>query len=113
MIHPCADACRLAELDAEIQRLEQEAAKWKSLTDANANLVEVCNRQRERLEKENQQLLNDCNAWAQEVKKEQRLSFRDQVAKLEKELAESQAREEVLRDFIFDYDLTLPQTTRG
>lgn len=73
MIHPCASgACRLTEVEELIERLE----------------------------KENQQLLDDCNAWAQEVKTEQRLSFRDQVAKLEKELLETRAREEKLRDAI-------------
>lgn len=29
MIHPCADACRLAELDAEIKRLEKENVRFR------------------------------------------------------------------------------------
>ncbi len=45
----------------------------------------------EQLERENQQHLDYINTLCQEIKTEQRLSFRDQVARLERENAELKA----------------------
>lgn len=77
----------------QIAELQAECASLKQIAELNAQIAIDLKAERDQLQAENerlkertQTLLDDCNTWAQELKNEQRLSFRAERDALQSKL---------------------------
>jgi hypothetical protein len=79
-----------------IERLRTDPAlDGTTLGNEAADVIEAQAAEIDRLKNQTQLLLADCNNWAQEVKTERRLSFREERDALKTELAALKAQEPV------------------